>query len=366
MSPIVDQRVRVKRIGKISLGFVRTKTREDGSTVTFPSSSDTFVFTGDDEERMQEVARVFGGAVEPADAPGEEGGKWRVITTTKAVECKIIADDERGFDAWWELWNRSGRVRRCDGVHCEALVDEKSGEIGDPNAKGSRYETVECLCKANWEDDGAVDDRTPGVARGERLCAATSRLNVFVPALSMARGIGVWQVQSRGIGTYNEFASTTTMLKEGLGKISGIPLVLRADKRQAKYRDKGGEMKTKDVAVMKLDANLSAYDAYQIASTQAHVPMLSAPAPDRDAGPIGATTTVEGDPGNEPISKDDRRALFAYASEQGVPEARARALVAEVRGVPVEGVTTEGMTTRELAEVKRRIAAEPKAAKAGA
>ena len=295
MSPITSIKPFYARLGKVGAGYVATA-QKGGKTVTFPQKSKTFVFVGDDEQAITEVARVYGGTVEASPQREEEGGSWRVVTKASEIECVLPTDDDRGFDAWFERWGRTKAgantlLRRCNGTTCLMAVDTQTGEL---------HRDVPCLCDAN-DLEGA--DR----------CRPTTRLNVLIPALAGARGLGVWQVQSRGWGTYRAIAGTLELLRQ-VGRVAGTPLLLRIEMRQVRT-EQDGQAKTFEVPVIELTSRLSFRDAMAARPRMLDLPDAPLPEPDRAAPPLGeipqppvqgAATTepapaeTAGDPSQEP------------------------------------------------------------------
>lgn len=272
--PIRTVRVLYPRVGRVSLGYMAVRMNRDGTPfigkggkpVTYPRRSNTFVFHSDTAARLEEVARVFGGKVEPSLAGDVEGGHFRVITRATQVKCFLPAGDERGFDAWFELWGASGLIRRCDGERCQFAVDLDTGEV---------KRDIPCVCDAL---DLEGDDR----------CSPTTRMNIVIPALGRAPGIGVWQVQSRGWGTHRALASTIDLLNQ-IGRVAMVPMLMKAEIRQTRVVVEG-KARTRDIPIITLEAEAS-FVEMMAHRHEGEVPAL--PEPDRNIPPIGAVLTEE-------------------------------------------------------------------------
>ena len=261
------------RLGRVSVGYMAVKMengepvrRRDNSLVTFPRRSDSFVFHTDDRARADEIARVYGGEVAEAVSSDEEGGTWRVITNAREIECILPATDERGFDDWMETWGRGGLIRRCNGSVCLIAVDPETGEI---------KRDVPCVCDA-------LD------LKGDDRCDPTTRLNVLMPGLSEAPGLGIWQVQSRGWATHNAIASAIDLMTQ-VGVTAGVPIVLRIEQRTMRSESEDGKAKAHSVPVITLDSRLS---FAQVLRQRGEIRGML-PGPDRDPPPLGATITEE-------------------------------------------------------------------------
>ncbi len=373
--PIRDRRAFFPRLGTVSLGY-QTDVKADGTKAKrpFPKRTDTLVFHSDDEETLKVVAEKFGGAVVASLAPEAEGGKWHVVTNAKEADCYIPASDDRGFDANYELWGDGGMIRRCDGVTCAyAVVMEEAEGKG----KGEILRDVPCVCKALAIPEGS-----------EEHCDTTTRLNVILPGLEDAPGVGVWQVQSRGKGTYDAIAGQLAVFSSVVGVVTKVPFYLSVDTRSVRVQD-GGEVKSITVPRIRLRTRKSIRETQQLvaamgaaaaaerAALPAPVPGAEtaedgepeAPAPDRTRPPLGGTPGqrdaaregegaddiargMAGDSGDEPMTPEDQKRLFARARELHMKEPTMRAIVALVTGQPDPATaTTRGMTVRQLHRV---------------
>ena len=254
------------RLGRISCGYAASR-RTPSNTVVYPVRSETFVFASDSTERLEAVARTFGGSVEPSPDPQREG-LYRVITKAREIEVILPAEDERAWDAWWELWGASGCLRRCDGETALFAVDPETGE---------RAEGVPCVCAAR------------GLQRTDPMhCKPTSRLNVVIPALKDAPGLGLWQVQSRGLSTYMSIHGALDLVRQ-FGSPVGVPFILRIITNKSRDPVTGETRKYPTIIVT---ARESFDQAFRRRVTLQASPE-SLPEPDRDTPPLGAGLSEE-------------------------------------------------------------------------
>lgn len=254
------------RLGKISVGAKATRTGEGGKVITFPIRTETLVFRSDDAVRLEAVARVLGGRVEPSPDPNQES-KFRVITAAKEIEVVIPAADFRGWSAQHEFWGAGGKLRQCDGTICQFTIDPATGE---------RQENTPCICAAHHLDD-------------EDACKLTSRLNVLIPALEDVPGIGVWQVESRGVSTWMAIQGAFSLLNVMPGGIVGIPLTLRVEIRQK--RTPKGVQKWPAITLISHESFLQARERAKRLPIRIQPELL--PPPDTESPPLGAAMTPE-------------------------------------------------------------------------
>ncbi len=269
--PLTSVRPFYPRLGKISAGYKAAKV-EGGKTITFPVRSETLVFRSDDRERLETVAKVLGGDVTPSPDPKTEG-TWRVVTKAKEVEVIVPADDERGWSAMYEYWGASGKLRECDGTRCAFTIDLQTGE---------RREDVPCVCAAQELE-------------GDQACKLTSRLNVFIAALIDAPGLGIWQVESRGVSTFLEIQGAVSFIRSvGAmhaipGSIRGVPLILKI-----KINEVIHEGKVRRFPTLGLVAKQSLKQAFERArALHDRIDGAQIPPPDRETPPLGAALTPE-------------------------------------------------------------------------
>lgn len=162
--PIAQLQNRIPTAGRLRFG---QKSGPKGA----PKAIDTWRFTSHDREAIDQVASIYGGAVEAwSDAPTP--GQWQVTTTASELRI-VLPPDPLGGSPIYEQWSGGGCQRRCDGVTC--VVNQRTGP--------DEVEPVEtpCICDA----------------KGELECQVKTRLSVILPDIKFA---GVWRLDS---GSWN-------------------------------------------------------------------------------------------------------------------------------------------------------------------
>ena len=206
MSPIIDLQKRLVEVGRIRMG----KKSERGA----PQKLETFRVTSRDQARVDEIAAVYGGTVQPwADRPGE----FEVVTTTS--ELPILLLPGQALSQWYELWSAGGAQRRCDGDR-DVISDGP------------------CVCDTE---------------KGDRKCKPTTRLSVMLPEIP---GLGVWRLESHGYYAAVELSATAGMLEQATARGQMFPARLRIDQRS---QVKDG--KTTRYAVPVIDIDVRFHDA---------------------------------------------------------------------------------------------------------
>ena len=207
MSPIISLQRRLREAGRIRLGEkVATK---NGKTA--PSKLSEFRFTSSDEKSIREIARLYGGEVQPWDG-APVGEQWEVFTESKALNV-IVPPVDLAFSQWFERWSGGGCTYRCDGV-TNVLTDKP------------------CVC----------DPEVPE-------CKPTTRLGVILTELE---GIGIWRLEIHGWNGAQELLGAVDVLRTMQSRGSMVPARLLLEQRQSK---RGG--KTFNFAVPVLDLNLN-------------------------------------------------------------------------------------------------------------
>lgn len=145
IDPVVLQR-RHTELGRIRLGDKGDKGQ--------PQKRTEFRFTSPDEQRIRDLATLYGGEPVPWDNKGKQ--EWEVKSTAKSIPVIVV---KGGLSQWLEQWSAGGCQRRCTGV-TETLT-------GKP-----------CLCDPD-----------------NRACKPTTRFSVMLPELE---AIGVWRMESHG------------------------------------------------------------------------------------------------------------------------------------------------------------------------
>jgi len=123
------------------------------------------------------------------------------------------------------MWNKGGCVRRCDG---------ETEQI-------SRHP---CLCLAQHGPEWHL--LRQDLYTKDKVCAATSRLNVVLPDMP---DVGVWRVETHSWYAANELAGTVDMVLSGTGGKGLVPVTLRIEPRT---RVAGGQTKQFPVVVVEI------------------------------------------------------------------------------------------------------------------
>lgn len=186
---IIDLQRRLAEIGRIRIGQ-QVPTGSKGKTR--PEKLATFRLTSPDRNRLDHAARVYGGQVEPWQAPA--GQQWEVITTAEALDV-IVPPSDMAFSQHYELWSAGGCQRRCDGRH-ESISDGL------------------CVC------DPAA-----------RECDIHTRLSVLLRDLP---GLGVWRIDTSGYYAAVELQGAVEVIQIAAGRGQMLPARLRLEQRQVK------------------------------------------------------------------------------------------------------------------------------------
>lgn len=178
------------------LGRLRTGTF-DGRR---PKRSDTWVVSSHSEEYVEAAAAVWGGKPEKWQPQGNGAEQFRVITTSKVIDAILPPGDP--LSQAYEMWNRGGCQRRCDGI-TELLSDNP------------------CVCRAKFGED--FHEQKAGT-----VCNMTTRLNVMLPAMP---DIGVWRAETHSFYAANELAGHVDTIRGLVGQQTMVPVRLRIEQR---------------------------------------------------------------------------------------------------------------------------------------
>src|SRR6516225_10362496 len=261
---------RMPRIGKISAGYMDTKTIQ-GRAVMFPVKSRTLVFRCADPAVLRQAQNIVGGTVSKSPNPRAEG-VWRLISEASELQVVIATDDRRDAPARYETWGASGKLRDCDGRTCRFVIDPKSGE---------RQDNVPCWCAAH---DLAAED--------PEACRITTRLNLVIPSFAAIPGIGVWQFESRGRTTFADLKGLRELFQRlDLPGAMGTPVTLRVDIVRGRNPRTGEPW---EFPVFRFQSRLSLSETVTRArAIAATVDPARLPPPDDSAPPLGAALSPE-------------------------------------------------------------------------
>ncbi|WP_354643949.1 hypothetical protein [Kitasatospora camelliae] len=183
-----------------------------------PVRSRTWVVSSHSEEHVRAAAELWGGKPEQWKPLNQTTEQWRVITEAESIEALITPGDP--LNQYNEMWTKGGCARRCDGQ--TELISRKP-----------------CLCLAQFGEDWHLQPK-------ERVCKATSRLNVMLPDLT---GMGMWRAQTHSFYAAAEWGAMVDMILAGTNGRGFLPVNLRIEPRQ---RVAEGKTKRFPVVVVEL------------------------------------------------------------------------------------------------------------------
>jgi hypothetical protein len=209
VSPLIDLQRRMTEVGRLRMGHqvAHGQSRR-------PAKLEHWRITSRDRSRLDAIAALYGGTVEPW---AERDGEFEVYTTVDELPILILPGQT--LSQWWELWSGGGCVRRCDGAR-EMLSEQP------------------CICESE---------------RGARKCKPTTRLSVMLPDVP---GLGVYRLESHGYYAAVELSGTAAMLEAATVRGQLLPARLRIDQRR---KTEGG--KTTRFAVPVIDIDITARQA---------------------------------------------------------------------------------------------------------
>ena len=109
--PLLDRQKRAAEIGIIRIGTSKPRSNGPGRT---PVKLDRLRFTSRSEVSIRAIAAEYGGEarewVDGAPTPGQ----WEVITKAREIPV-AVPPGELVLDAWYEMWTKGVRGRKCDG-----------------------------------------------------------------------------------------------------------------------------------------------------------------------------------------------------------------------------------------------------------
>lgn len=256
-----------RELGRLRTGY--SIPSDDPKKRPRPVKSKTWVLSSHAEHYVTAAAEAWGGKVERWQPQGSGAPQFRVITEAEQIEAILPPGDP--LSQANEMWNKGGCVRRCDGA-IEQI---------------SRHP---CLCLAEHGPEWHL--LRQDLYTKDKVCAATSRLNVVLPDMP---DVGVWRVETHSWYAANELAGTVDMVLSGTGGKGLVPVTLRIEPRT---RVAGGQTKHFPVVVVEirgvttrqaLTGPLPTAVALDPTGTRA-VAAIEAPRPDYLADADGALT----------------------------------------------------------------------------
>lgn len=213
MTRILNRQRQLAEQGRIRLGVTMTSGGK-----TRPVASKTFVLTSHSREHIDKAAELWGGKVEEWQPQGNGAAQWRVITESSQIEAILPPGDP--LSQAYEMWNRGGCVRRCDGV--------TESFSGSP-----------CICFAQHGDDWHEE-------RQGTVCDSKSRLKVLLADMP---GLGSWRLETGSFYATDEIAGMVDVIRGAVGDAVMVPVRLRIEPRT---RVAGGKTKQFVVPVLEL------------------------------------------------------------------------------------------------------------------
>jgi hypothetical protein len=212
----MGSRIRTLQLQARELGRLRSGTYDASKRQM--KRSEFWIVTSLSDATCEAAAALWGGAVEKW-TPQSGTPQFRVITTAVVVDGILPPGDP--LSQAYEMWNKGGCARRCDG-YTETLTDSP------------------CICRDEYGPEFHQ------VAPKDSTCKMTTRLNVILPQMP---DIGVFRVESHSYYAASEIAATVDMLRSAAGPDALIPISLRIEPRK---RVSGGKTKQFPVIAVEL------------------------------------------------------------------------------------------------------------------
>lgn len=185
-----------------------------------PQESPNFIFTSSDRQRLEPLARDFGGKIAEYSPQGMGQEGWRLQSESDSLTALFpFANLEANVDQAFELFGRGGLKRACDGFDARIRhVDEVTGEITEEEAA--------CVCEA----------------QGKLECATTTRLHLLLPQT----GLGIWLLTTHSkIAAIHLWDQARFVSQLAQGRMNHLPVRLVWAPRTISYFDeKEGKRRT--------------------------------------------------------------------------------------------------------------------------
>ncbi|MGA5820908.1 hypothetical protein ACPC54_23945 [Kitasatospora sp. NPDC094028] len=180
--PILNLQRRMRQLGEIRIGHtVETGgTGKNGRPSKRPAKLDKFRFTSPSRPILEQVAGLYGGEVRPWTPANGGPTEFEVYSTVDRLPVLVPPAD--AVSQWYELYQGSKCVRRCDGV-TEHKLDRS------------------CLCNPEKRD-----------------CSITTRVNVMLRDLP---ALGQWLLVSKGYYAAVELPPAAELLAQVGGYVAG-------------------------------------------------------------------------------------------------------------------------------------------------
>lgn len=267
-SRIITLQRQARELGRLRTGW--SVPNPDPNKRPRPVKSQTWVVTSHAEHYVKAAADAWGGDVERWQPQGNGAPQFRVVTKAEQIDALLPPGDP--LSQYNEMWTKGGCQRRCDG-------------------QTEQISRKPCLCLAEFGEDWHL--LRQDTYRKDKVCAATSRLNVVLPDMP---DVGVWRAETHSFYAANEWGGTVDMVLSGTGGQGLVPVTLRIEPRT---RVAGGQTKHFPVVVVEvrgitprqaLSGPLPTALALDPAGSQA-VAAIEAPRPDYLAEAEGSLTS---------------------------------------------------------------------------
>lgn len=220
-SRIITLQRQARELGRLRTGY--SVPNADPDKRPRPVKSKTWVVTSHAEHYVQAAVDAWGGKIERWQPQGNGVPQFRVITEAEQIEALLPPGDP--LSQYNEMWNKGGCARRCDG-------------------QTEQISRRPCLCLAEFGEEWHLLRQDQ--YRKDKVCAATSRLNVVLPDMP---DMGVWRAETHSFYAANEMAGTVDMVLSGTGGKGLVPVTLRIEPRT---RVAGGQTKHFPVVVVEV------------------------------------------------------------------------------------------------------------------
>lgn len=173
--PIADLTRRIPEAGRIRTG------KKAGNR---PTAIGEFRFTSHDRTALEQIAKLYGGTVQPWSDPKAADGQYEVLTDAPEIRV-VLPPDPLGGTPIYEMWGGGGCERRCDGVTCQRW---------QTGPDGPEQVDVACIC----------------AERDEMACKPITRLCVILPEVRFA---GVWRLDTKSWNAAQELPGMVDMVR---------------------------------------------------------------------------------------------------------------------------------------------------------
>lgn len=202
-SRIITHQRQARELGRLRTGW--SVPNDDPNKRPRPVKSKTWVVTSHAEHYVQAAAEAWGGDVERWQPQGNGAPQFRVITKAEQIDALLPPGDP--LNQYNEMWSKGGCQRRCDG-------------------QTEQISRRPCKCLAEFGEDWHLLRQDQ--YRKDKVCAATSRLNVILPDMP---DVGVWRAETHSFYAANEWGGTVDMVLSGTEGKGLVPVTLRIEPR---------------------------------------------------------------------------------------------------------------------------------------